>query len=147
MEELTKHYGVLPATWRQDLSAALEHEKPVITEALVDSINAANLGFTVSLKPWMKNQSESDLQVRLGKQDVRNDSNLLQIGELSEKHAKMAVSTPPTKFHSALRWPQCANVINRQITKEDVAVVGHLAHFRLSTVACASQAMGPSSVR
>ena len=51
MEELTKHHGALPATWRQDLSAALEHEKPVITEALVDSINAANLGFTVSLKP------------------------------------------------------------------------------------------------
>ena len=85
MEELTKHHGVLPATWRQDLSAALEHAKPVITEALVDSINAANLGFTVSLKPWMKNQSESDLPVRLGKQDVRNDSNLLQIGELSDK--------------------------------------------------------------
>ena len=87
------------------MSAALEHEKPVITEALVDSINAPNLGFTISLKPWMRNQSESDLQVRLGKQDVRNDSNLLQIGELSEKHVKMAVPTPPTKFHSALEWP------------------------------------------
>lgn len=55
----------IAAHWIEKAAEAVEHQKPVTTEAIVKSINSANIGYTVS-NSWMPDLTSSQFDDLMG---------------------------------------------------------------------------------
>merc|ERR1719162_1126382 len=120
-----KHDGT--TDWAAEVAKALQHEKPVLSEALIKSLNGANLGYEVKLQSWMENFSQDDFDRQMGTHapgNLSKDLNLQQVnlrpmpliphkGPKPKGWIKHAVYTFPPTFDSATAWPKCSSVINR----------------------------------
>jgi cathepsin B len=101
-----KYDADIVAHWVALAADALEHQKPMVTQAFVESINKANLGYTVRLDNYMKNQSKQDFDNLLGMDpefaDPINESLLMQLDDKVEI---------PETFDSSTKVPSCANTV------------------------------------
>merc|ERR1719247_3779194 len=104
-----KHDPQIVANWQKDVADGLEHQKPIVTEAFAASVNKANLGFTVEVKPWMKNESNTDFQNLLGMDpELADPSNHSEEALMEIESAQI-----PETFDSSTKWPECNGVIKR----------------------------------
>lgn len=69
MEYDCKHDTDIVSNWQTDLAAALEHERPVMTAALAASYNAADVGYTLTMQPWMAHESQASFSERCGREN------------------------------------------------------------------------------
>jgi len=95
-------------------SAAIESQKPVVTESLVRSLNGANLGFRSQMRDWMVHESVQLFRRRLGRAPL--DKDVRKHAEEKKRDSKMpkkAATSLPTSFDARDKWPACADVIGR----------------------------------
>lgn len=105
-----KKDGEIQAHWTAKVAAALEHEKPVMTDALAKSINDANLGFTVSTE-WEHEMSSASYESLLGLKvpaEVWENENKTSI--LATSTSRSEVNAPAT-LDPVAKWPQCKETI------------------------------------
>jgi len=94
----------------------LESQKPVVTAAIVRSINSAVLGFTTKMQGWMVHESVELFQRRLGRTPLPEE----KARELEEREGQTAQSEVtasrtdlPASFDAREEWPECADVIGK----------------------------------
>eukprot|EP00493_Phyllostaurus_siculus_P010092 UN10230 len=91
-------------TWLQVAGSVLEQQKPVMTEAIANAINKADLGFKAKMHEWLKHESVSTFHARLGllpkphgqKSVLKRKANVRQ----ADVHLTKA-------FRAELKWPKC----------------------------------------
>jgi len=99
----------IKANWVKDVSEALEHQKPIVTEAFAASVNKADLGFKVEVRDWMKNESKTDFDNLLGMDAELSDPKNISAASLLELKSMQI----PETFDSATKVPACAETIQR----------------------------------
>eukprot|EP00928_Gymnodinium_smaydae_P035205 TRINITY_DN2481_c0_g1_i1.p1 TRINITY_DN2481_c0_g1~~TRINITY_DN2481_c0_g1_i1.p1 ORF type:complete len:730 (+),score=113.37 TRINITY_DN2481_c0_g1_i1:67-2190(+) len=104
-----KHDDHASDHWEALVRAAIEHQKPAFTQALADSINSADQGYTVEVKPWMRNQSQSDMDNKAGLQLPSEAELLLQ---LMDTTTALREDTPAS-FDSRDKVQACRDVVGR----------------------------------
>jgi len=100
--------------WAREVASALQHEKPVVSEAVIAALTAANLGYEVKLQEWMENLSQDDLDRQTGTHVDQEDLLLTQTSEVHRSRFDHLLDvTSPASFDSATQWSQCSGVIGR----------------------------------
>jgi len=99
----------------QEAQAALESQKPVVTEAFANSLNEAKLGFSTKARSWMTKESKEDFQKRLGRTQLPADKKkeLEEEGRGSGGSRDPTCANLPVAFDSREKWPECQGVIGR----------------------------------
>lgn len=96
--------------WLEKAGSELERQKPLMTQALVDSLNAAGLGFKAKMHEWLLHTSVANVDRHLGlkptpegQQSVFGGGRGLSPGD----------SQLPDNFQAEDKWPQCSEAILR----------------------------------
>jgi len=97
------------ANWVKDTAEALEHQKPIVTEAFAASVNKADLGFTVEVRDYMKNESKTDFDNLLGMDEELADPSNISAESLLE----LEFLQIPETFDAKTKVPACAETIQR----------------------------------
>jgi len=95
--------------------AALESQKPVVTESLVQRINKLDLGFTTKMEKSMVHESKEKFQSRLGSMPLTKGqiNELKKAGKIPEAGTRRATSALPSAWDAREAWPECAEIIGR----------------------------------
>jgi len=108
MEYDCKHDTDIVSNWQTDLAAALEHERPVMTAALAASYNAADVGYTLTMQPWMAHESQASFSERCGRET--NEAHEAEVLLQTQNYYKGGASrrrSVPAAFDSRTNWPIC----------------------------------------
>jgi cathepsin B len=103
-----KYDADVVAHWVELVAEGLEHQKPIVTQAFVDSVNKANLGYTVRLDDYMKNESKQDFDNQLGMDVNFADPKNLTVSLLELESVQI-----PDTFDSATKVPNCAETVRK----------------------------------
>jgi len=94
--------------WLKKAGNALDEQKPVMTHALAESLNAQGFGFDVQMQDWMVDESKSLFHSRLGRSaELPADANVTKFT------TTRSLRTIPATFNSSERWPHCSQEIMR----------------------------------
>lgn len=90
--------------------AELQRQKPLMTEAVVASLNKAGVGFQAKMHSWLKHETEASFQGRLGYMPVPEGQ-----GDVLQRPAggRQANVHLPVAFRAELKWPKCKEEILR----------------------------------
>jgi len=93
--------------WLEKAGVELERQKPIMTEALAGSINAAGLGHRVQMRDWLRLESQATFQTRLGWKPSETDRPVARRGVLWDE------AILPETFQAEDKWPACSEAIRR----------------------------------
>eukprot|EP00928_Gymnodinium_smaydae_P060047 TRINITY_DN435_c0_g1_i10.p1 TRINITY_DN435_c0_g1~~TRINITY_DN435_c0_g1_i10.p1 ORF type:complete len:637 (-),score=114.68 TRINITY_DN435_c0_g1_i10:159-2069(-) len=96
--------------WEELVRAAIENDKPAITQALAQSINDSGAGYTVTVQSWMANQTIQDLERKEGLVLPSAEELLL---ELDTTTLLEEDTTTPSSFDSRDKIPACRDVVGK----------------------------------
>lgn len=115
MRYVCKHDPNIVADWHSAIAGAAQHEKPIMTEALADVINNADLGFAVVMNDRLLHESTRTFEARLGKvvTPEENATMYLQTQTYLQRSAASRRRRVPSTFDPTEQWPACADVITR----------------------------------
>jgi hypothetical protein len=98
-----------PDEWDELIKEAFEDEKPVLTEAMAASINAAHSGtFSVRVPKCMPTRELKTMEGIIST-DEATSAAMLQRGS----NHKENTTQPPSTFDPVTTWPECSAVIQR----------------------------------
>jgi len=105
--------GVPTSDYLQQARQALESQKPVMTQALADSINQANLGFRARMRPWMLHESKTLYTSRLGRRPYSQEEveRIKAEEKATPPSSRLVTRDLPDNFDSTTHWPACSGVI------------------------------------
>ena len=101
-----KDHSETAESWDTEIRQAFEEEKPVLTHAMVEAINAAHsASYTVTDQPCT---TKRELRSMTGRQPG-NASMLQKVRETED-----VIADTPATFNPDTKWPECVSVIRRQ---------------------------------
>jgi len=107
-----KHRKQGSDNFQEEVSEALENEKPAVPKGLVESINNANVGYKVTQHSWMRNATVKDIRARLGLKLPANTTSV-DAAQLLEQGLTASNIDVPSDFDASAKWPQCSEMFNR----------------------------------
>jgi hypothetical protein len=96
--------------WIGASARELERQKPVMTQALAESINEAKLGFRAEMRDWLLHESAERFQGHLGLLPTKGQPSILRRKSREQHEEDLYL---PEAFQAEEKWPVCKEAILR----------------------------------
>jgi len=97
-------------TWHDIAGSEFERQKPLVTSAMIASINKAGLGFTAKMHSWLVDETAGTFNGRLGMLPTPpGQKDIIK----TKPTGRQADANLPLAFRAELKWPACKEAILR----------------------------------